>query len=42
MSWTDIVKQILLKPYVYVFLTLAVISPYSTQIVDRILTFYAK
>lgn len=42
MSWSDVIKTVLTKPYFYVLLGLALISPYGVQIVDRIVQIYAK
>ena len=41
-SWMDTVKTILTKPYIYIFLTLSLISPYGVQIIDKILQLCGK
>jgi len=41
-TWSDTVKTILTKPYLYIFLTLALISPYGVQIVEKLIQFYGK
>lgn len=42
MSWQDVIKQILLKPYLYVVLCLISISPYGVEIVKTIMQFFNK
>lgn len=41
-TWADTLKTILTKPYLYIFMTLAIISPYGVQIVEKILQFHGK
>lgn len=42
MTWTQILKTVLTKPWAYVFMSIAVFSPYGVQILDRVLQFLAR
>lgn len=42
LAWMDVVKTILTKPYLYVVLSLMMISPYSIEIVKVICNVFAK
>lgn len=42
MTWQDVIKQILLKPYIYVVLCLISISPYGVEILKTIMQFTNK
>lgn len=42
MTWQDIIKQILLKPYIYVVLCLISISPHGVEILKTIMQFIDK
>ena len=42
MTWQDIIKQILLKPYIYVVLCLISISPHGVEILKIIMQFIDK
>lgn len=41
-SWNDIIKQMLSRPYAYIFLSIAFFSPYASQILDKIFQFWGK
>lgn len=41
-SWQDIIKQILLKPYIYVVCCLITVSPYGVDILKALLHFFDK
>lgn len=41
-DWTDIIKQLLLKPYIYVVIGLLTISPYGVEIVKMLITTFAN
>lgn len=40
MSWQNVLKQILLKPYVYVVLCLVSISPHGVDIIKTLINFF--
>lgn len=40
MSWQTVIKEILLKPYVYVVFCLITISPYGVDILKTLLNFF--
>ena len=42
LSWQNVIKTILLKPYIYVVASLMVISPYGVDIVKTICQFFVK
>lgn len=41
-TWTDVVKSILVKPYIYVVGCLLVISPYGVEIVKLLIDHFGK
>lgn len=41
-SWTDVVKTMLMKPYVYIFGSILIFSPYGVDIVNAILKFLSR
>ena len=41
-SWTDLVKLILMKPYIYVVACIMFVSPYGADILRMIFDFCAK
>ena len=42
LSWTNVLKQALIKPYIYVVACLLVISPYGVEITKLLLQFFGK
>ena len=42
LSWTNVFKQALIKPYIYVVACLLIISPYGVEITKLILQFFGK
>ena len=42
LSWTNVLKQALIKPYIYVVVCLLVISPYGVEITKLLLQFFGK
>ena len=41
-SWLDVVKKLLLKPGIWIFGTVLVISPYGVDILKTLLEFFSK
>lgn len=42
MSWTDTLKALLMKPYLYILLAILSFSPYCVQILDKIFQYCSK
>lgn len=42
MPWLDVIKQLVLKPYIYVVLCLVTVSPYGVDIIKTIMSFVTK
>lgn len=40
-SWMDALKTALVKPYLYIVIALALVSPYGVQMFEKLLQFYA-
>lgn len=41
-SWMEVLKIILVKPYIYIVGSILLFSPYGVEIVKSILNFYTK
>ena len=41
LSWMDVLKTMLMKPWAYIMMMIIVFSPYSVQILNTILQFIA-
>lgn len=42
LNWTDLLKTLLLKPYIYVTICVMIISPYGVDIIKTLCQYFAK